>query len=63
MDYNCRPGRWNAPPIYVEPMSFVQRCMREGIVRHRLPLKQGMGGVVGRYDFYVHCVFRESEYQ
>ena len=47
LSYNCRPGRSQADPIYVEPMSFVQRCLREGVVRHRLPLRKGMGGKVG----------------
>lgn len=34
--------------IYVEAMPFIQRCIRQGNVRHRVKERQGMGGVVGR---------------
>ncbi|KAF9469297.1 hypothetical protein BDZ94DRAFT_371453 [Collybia nuda] len=33
--------------IYVEPMPFIQRCIRQGTVIHRLKERQGMGGAVG----------------
>lgn len=46
--YNCHPERSQRDPIYVEPMSFIQQCLREGKVRHRLPLRKGMGGKLGR---------------
>ncbi|RDB21111.1 hypothetical protein Hypma_011836 [Hypsizygus marmoreus] len=45
--YDChrRTSRLN---LWVEPISFIRHCIRDGQVRHRVPPKKGMGGAVGR---------------
>ncbi|KAG5645067.1 hypothetical protein DXG03_007157 [Asterophora parasitica] len=37
---------------WVEPLSFIKRCIKEGQVRHLLPGRKRMGGTIGgRHDF------------
>ncbi|KAF5381106.1 hypothetical protein D9615_004132 [Tricholomella constricta] len=38
---------------WVEPKSFVQRCILEGMVRHSLPVKKAMGGSLRRHKEYT----------
>ncbi|KAG6916647.1 hypothetical protein DXG01_005933 [Tephrocybe rancida] len=46
--YNIHRDTWKRD-AFVEPISFVQRCIREGQVRHRLVKVKGMGGALAEH--------------
>ncbi|KAG6854693.1 hypothetical protein C0991_002404 [Blastosporella zonata] len=60
LTYNVASDR-SKRDAWVEPMSFVKRCIGEGSVRHRMPNPKGMGGSVRAYRHWDREAFTEED--
>jgi len=56
LSYDCH-DKASKRNIWVEPVTFVRKCIKYGLVAHRLRRKEGMGGRIGRYvSFCLFCI-------